>query len=529
MPAERSPFLLKLLPSFSDFAFVMPMAFLFGRMNGTQTLLGDCDTGWHIRTGEWIAANHAVPRSDIFSYSRAGNPWFAWEWLSDLLFGWLNGHGGLRAVVLFSVLLLSVTFLLLFRLVRVRSNTLVAILITILAAAASGIHWLARPHLFTLLFLVLFYAALERVKRGHTRLGRIPYLAILPFATVLWTNLHGGFFVGVLMIAAYGAGEALALILSQKTSAGRSIPAGTMVAGGWGKAGRYFLSAIGCLAASLINPYTYRLHVYLTAYLHTSWQHVMEYLSPDFHHPLAIYFESLLILAAAAAYWNLSKGRFTEPLLIAMWGHAALLAQRNIPIFAIVAAVPVAASVQEWLDVLPGLNVAGWLRSAARNFNDFVARTGETEQVGRFHLFSLAACLLLAAVLWAPNPPKKFRAEFDPNRYPAGALATLRRDPSARIFTDDEWGDYLIWSLYPAHRVFADGRADFYGEQFMGEMLDVLNVKYNWENTLARFGVDTVLLPVKAPLAGALKESGRWRVVFDDGVALVFRSAGKAA
>jgi len=134
---------------------------------------------------------------------------------------------------------------------------------------------------------------------------------------------------------------------------------------------------------------------------------------------------------------------------------------------------------------------------------------------------------LVGALLYAPNPPKRFRAEFDPKRYPTGVLETLRRDPSARIFTDDEWGDYLIWSLYPSHKVFVDGRSDFYGHDFEERYIDVLNVKYNWEKILGRFGVDTILLPISAPLAGALKESSRWRLVFDDGVALVFRSRGK--
>jgi len=57
----------------------------------------------------------------------------------------------------------------------------------------------------------------------------------------------------------------------------------------------------------------------------------------------------------------------------------------------------------------------------------------------------------------------------------------------------------------------------------------VLGVKYDWEKTLDGFGVDTILLPPSAPLAGALKESSRWRVVYDDGVALVFRFAQKTA
>jgi len=136
---------------------------------------------------------------------------------------------------------------------------------------------------------------------------------------------------------------------------------------------------------------------------------------------------------------------------------------------------------------------------------------------------------LVAAVVYAPHPPQRFRAEFDPKSFPSGALAVLRQDSSARIFAHDQWGDYLIWKLYPGHKVFVDGRTDFYGDDFEEKVLAVMNVKYGWEKTLDRFGVNTILLPPNAPLAGALKESSRWRVTYDDGIALVFRPAGARA
>jgi len=537
MRTQSAPLFLKLWPSFGDLAFLAPIALLFGHMNGARTLLSDCDTGWHIRTGEWIMAHHAVPVRDIFSYSKPGDPWYAWEWLSDVVFAWLNGHGGLRWVVLFSVLLLSLTFTLLFRLVRGKSNLIVAILITVLAAVASSVHWLARPHLFTLLFLVLFYTALEHVKEGKERLAGVPYLAILPVATVLWTNLHGGFVTGILMIAAYGAGEVLELVFAEnsgKTHRQECLCHGTAhrqeCLCHWAKAGRYFGSALACLAASLINPYFYRLHTHIWAYLGDPFnsQYIQEFLSPNFHNLEVRFFEMMLVLAVAAAGWSLSKGRFTEPLLLGMWAHAALLAGRNIEIFALAAAVPVAGTIQEWLERLPEWNVAEWLQEAGRRFNRLAASAGRTEAAaGGWRVVSAMSLALVGALLYAPNPPKRFRAEFDPKRYPTGVLETLRRDPSARIFTDDEWGDYLIWSLYPSHKVFVDGRSDFYGHDFEERYIDVLNVKYNWEKILGRFGVDTILLPISAPLAGALKESSRWRLVFDDGVALVFRSRGK--
>jgi len=522
MEAQRSQFAIKLLPSLTDFAFLMPIVFLFGRMDGVKTLLSDCDTGWHIRTGEWIMAHHGVPARDIFSYSRAGDPWYAWEWLSDVLWAWLNSLGGLGAVVLFSILLIAVTFLLLFRLARRKSNAIVALVVTMVAAAASSVHWLARPHLFTLLFVVLFYGALERVRSGRTRLAGVPYLALLPAATILWTNLHGGFFVGILTIAAYGGGELLKLAFSADGEERRQAVR---------RAGRYFVCASACLAASLANPYFYRLHAHVWQYVSDPYQsqHIMEFLTLSFHHPAAIFFESMLIMSAAAAFWYVSKGRFTEPLLLLIWGHAALLAARNIPIFMIAAAPAVAAAIEEWLAGLPELRVAEWLRGAARKFNAVAAETSGTDDIGRWHVASAAGILVVAALLYAPSPPKKFRAEFDPKSYPAAAIETLRRDPSARIFTYDQWGDYLIYRLYPRTKVFVDGRSDFYGDDFEEKCIAVLSVKYDWEKTLGGFGVDTILLPPSAPLAGALKESSRWRVVYDDGVALVFRSAPKAA
>jgi hypothetical protein len=519
MEARQSKFAIKVLPSLTDFAFLMPIVFLFGRMEGVKTLFADCDTGWHIRTGEWIIAHGWVPFRDVFSFSKAGEPWFAWEWLTDVIFARITGFGGLQALVLFSLLMLSVTFTALFLLVRRKANAVIAVGVTMLAAAASSIHWLARPHLFTLFFLVVFYAALEQVREGRTRIAGVPILAALPAITILWTNLHGGFFTGTLMIGAYGAAEILQSLFSP--DAGDRGPA-------LRKARAYLVSAGACLAASLINPYTYHLHVHMASYLRDPWnsQHIMEFLSPTFHHPTAIFFEGMLLLAAATAAWNVRHGRFTEPILMLVWAHGALLAARNIPIFMIAAAPPVAAAIQHWLIEAPAMNVAGWMKRALDRFNHVAGEFAETDAIGRWHIVSALGLALVAALLYAPQPPKKFRSEFDPKFYPAAALATLRSDPAARVFTNDEWGDYLIYS---GRKVFVDGRSDFYGDDFENNYIDVLNVKYGWEKTLGRFGVDTILMPPNAPLTGALKESSRWRVVYDDGIALVFRSASANA
>ncbi|HTS28501.1 MAG TPA: hypothetical protein VMH81_21655 [Bryobacteraceae bacterium] len=496
----------------------MPIILLFcSGMGGMKYLLSDCDTGWHIRTGEWILANHRVPVGDVFSFSKPGQPWFAWEWLADVIWAWMNAHGGLRTVVLFTLCIFAFTFALLFRLLRRKSNPFVAVAVTMITSSAATIHWLARPHLFTLFFLVVFYGVLERVRDGKTHLGSIPYLAILPAITIFWTNLHGGFFVGIMLIGIYGVGELLSEWL-RGTSTADSRRASLR------KAGQYFLSAFACLVLSLINPYTWHLHEHIIKYLGDPYnsQHIFEFQSPSFHNLTSRFFEIMLVLAALAVWRSLAKGSFTEPLLLAPWVHASFLAGRNIPIFAILAAFPAAAVVQEGLEHLPEWNVAKWLRVFVKHLVRVGDETAENDSIGRLHLVSALGVALLVALIFAPNPPKKFRAEFDPSVYPQAALATLRTDPNSKIFTHDEWGDYLIWSLYPSHKVFVDGRSDFYGDDFEYKYIDILNVHEGWEKYLTQFGVDTILMPPDAPLTGALKESSHWRKVYDDGVALVF-------
>jgi hypothetical protein len=191
----------QLLPSISDFVWLMPILFLFGRMNGAPTLLGDGDTGWHIRTGEWILANGRVPSQDLFSFTKPDQSWYAWEWLSDVLMGLLHQVGGMQAVLLGAITLISLTYALLYRLVRRKSGSvLLAFALTAIAAAGSSIHWLARPHLFTMLFLVIFYSILEE--------PRMRLLFVLPVIAVVWTNLHGGFLAGILLTGLYAGGGA---------------------------------------------------------------------------------------------------------------------------------------------------------------------------------------------------------------------------------------------------------------------------------------------------------------------------------
>jgi len=487
---------LRILPSMTDFAFLMPLIFIFGGMHGAKTLLGDGDTGWHVRTGEWILSHGRVPDKDLFSFTRTGQTWFAWEWLWDAVFAWLHQHWGMAAVVVVSALVISLTSALVFRLAfRKSGNPLIAMTLTFLAVAASSIHFLARPHLFTLLFTVVFYTILERVREiRSTRL-----LWCLPVMTVLWTNLHGGWFIGVVLIGLYAAGELAGGLFGGEP-------------GAWPAAVKRALPYAGiaslCLAASLAGPYTYHLHVHIWEYLTDSFQreHIQEMMSIDFQNPAARYFEAMLLVGGGACIWHLRRKRFTECLLLVFFAHVSLIASRNIPIFGIVAAPVLALAVAEWFKALEDAPVSAWLRHLAEGLRGMGETIAGMEGHWRAHLVSAAAVALVTAILYAPAPPANFRARFDGKEFPAKAVASLGDlAAQSRIFTYDQWGDFLIYKLYPKNQVFIDGRSDFYGPRFCEKYLEIVQVKYKWQRYLNEYGVDTVLLPTDAPLARGLR------------------------
>jgi hypothetical protein len=544
MTPSKPNLLVRLMPSMTDVAFLLPTILLFAGLQGVRTMLGDGDTGWHVRIGEWILAHGQVPHQDMFSFTKPGEPFFAWEWLWDVSFAWVHMHWGLGGVVLVSLVVISMASALLYRLVYRRcGNALVAIVLTGLADSGASIHWLARPHLVTMLFMMIFLTILERVREGKTgtaagvRREIVPgqsgaveggthdrphfrLLWLLPLLMIPWVNLHGAFFVGMVLIGAYAGGELLRALITRDRGERREAARAAM---------RYMLAVLGCVAASLVNPYFYQLHAHIWAYLRDPFQmkYITEFHATNFQYPAAMFLEVMLLLGIGAAVWYGRRKQFPEVLLLAGWGHLSLVIVRNVPIYMFVAAPLVALPVTEWLRALSLAPVAKWVRTAAQTVEEIGAEIDSLERVWRVHLVSAAVVVLLALGMSSPLAGPKLKPEYNPEAYPEGALAQLTH-PGQRTFTHDEWGDYLIYKLSPQGiKVFVDGRSDFYGAKFDLAYLDVLGVKYDWQQTLARYGVDTILMPVDSPLAGAAKESRRWRAVYDDGRAIVFRLVGE--
>ena len=220
---------------------------------------------------------------------------------------------------------------------------------------------------------------------------------------------------------------------------------------------------------------------------------------------------------------SLFKKRFADILLLLAWAHVAIPSVRHVPIYALVAAPVVAAAVVESLKALSVAPVAGWVRACADMIQTAATDIEPFERIGRSHLVGVVFLAAIALGMTSPSAGRLLKPEYDPKAYPSNALALLE-DPGARIFTYDEWGDYLVYKLWPrGGKVFVDGRSDFYGHELFEQYMSLVNVKYDWEQTLALYNVNTILLPPDTPLASTIKESKNWKVVCDDGSAIIFR------
>ena len=215
------------------------------------------------------------------------------------------------------------------------ANVLVAVFTTLLAVGASSMHFLARPHLFTLLLVPVCFWVLEADRREKTR-----WLWALIPVTALWTNLHGGFVIFLACIGLLVAG-----------SAHRS-GFGTGRARGWlADVRRYGMLLLGCSLASLINPYGIQLHVHIIEYLRADWIQdiVQEFQAPTFRNEGQLQYEALLLaglIAGGLLSWR--RRRFTEALWILFLAHASLISVRHAPIYATVAAPFIACQLSEW-------------------------------------------------------------------------------------------------------------------------------------------------------------------------------------
>lgn len=380
----------------------------------------DFDLWWHLAVGRFVALRHALPVPDPFSFTAAGRPWVAHEWLIELGMYRLAARTGLLGLDLaFSACACAAVVISSRTLRRAGAGLWTEVLALVILFSIQP-YLGPRPHVAAFLLMAI---VVDRIESWRAAGG--PSIWILPPLFALWANVHGSFVIGLAVPVLVVFGEMLARAAGRRPGAGRI---GTLAA---------------VLAVSLVavcaNPNGPRLLLYPLTKLHNpALHHLEEWGALDPTDPRCWGFTAFVAGTLLLAGWRRASLRVSDFVIAGAFLSAGVWSLRCVP-FAVLAVGPLTARMLR--DPSP------------RDATPVPAAGSRSRHVLHRSIFALAALALIASV----DP---YEAEND-ERLPVVAVDALGANGlCGRIFHPYEWGGYLIWRLWPEVRVFVDGRGD---------------------------------------------------------------------
>lgn len=494
--------------------------------------LQNYDIWMHLSAGRYIVERGHLPYAHPFNFTAPLREWIDQEWLSQVLLYLLYRRVGVGGLVLLkSVLAAAAVGLALALAVRRGAGLAAAAGAAVAAALLIRARLTVRPHLVTLAMLSVWALLLG----GWPRRRWVPY--VLVGSMVLWANLHAGFLAGLILLGLYW----LEAVWRRRRAAPADRSEGAREVRSLG------LLLVACLAATLLNPYGWRLWKYpfTLVTMRVYMRYIEEWMRPD----LSTRFWFFYAYLAAGSVLLVSRRRRLRPadgLIWAVFGVMALSARRHIAPFAL-ASAPVAAA------------ALGGLRWFGRAAGEGGRRGGETRRRLSALGYAVASVVLVAAGLraaWAACPDP-LHPGIREHLFPVGAARFLKEhspELPRQLYNSYIWGGYLEWVLgeepppapgeppgrpgsgpaqpqaadtareersSPGWQVFIDGECVVFGERIFEDWDRVYLLQPGWQRVLASYGVNCIIrdwgLEDPEPLLG----TGEWVTVYWDDLAMV--------
>ena len=444
-------------------------------------LLIDPDTMWQITVGQWILDHGAVPQTDVFSFTMRGQPWISTQWLAQVLYAETYAEFGWSGPVVLSATAIAASFGLLTHFLSRRLSESTTLVFVAAALALTMPHLLARPHVLAMPLMVGWVSGLiAAADRRDT-----PSFWLLPLMA-LWANLHGGFVLGLVLIAPIAFEAVLnAGVNSRKTLALR-----------------WAAFAVAALTAACCTPYGWNslLASQKILALGSALPLIMEWKPADFGTVGAL--EVCLLLGIGLALWRGVKLPPIRIVLLLGLVHMALAQGRAGEILALLAPLVLAAPLAREIGSAevsvpparpPALLIAG-----------------------------------LALVLMAGTLAYTSVHRFEPHSRgsPVAAVTALKKLNVTRVFNDYDFGGYLIANGVAP---FIDGRTELYGAKFFVDhnAASGLMEPENLFRLLEQYRIDATLMRTQSAATKLLDHIDGWQRAYADDIATIHvRKAG---
>ena len=455
------------------------------------------DIWWHLKTGEWIWQNRAIPHHDPFSYTFQGAEWIDFEWLFQALIYPIWKAAGFGGLILFKVAVILLLFSVLFLACRRvdQGRFWLTLTLLFLALNVARIRFMVRPQIVFLLFVgVLVYLLIS------FREGKLSFRYFLPsvlLLQVLWVNFHSSFLMGLSLIGAHLLGRFISLAIKHREDLRPVF--------GDKRLRLLFLTSLLIAGFSLINPYSIK--IYLVPIKTMGAKEVLRGIAEW----VPIDIRILGLLVTDPTFWfrgmfllgvfsflikKENLGRVEDLLIFVFFSYLAFRYHRFCGLFA-VATAPV---------IVANLSRVRW-------------------QGRRWPLFVPLALIIFFSA-------KDLRGLLQADRlglgvwriYPESTVEFVKdHGVKGKIYNTYGLGGFLIFHLWPDVPVFIDGRTPtIYDQDFFWLYSLAERKKEIWEKVEEKYGIDMVLVRDERELGYSrlcywLDEDEDWRLVaFDD-------------
>ncbi len=469
--------------------------------------LGGSDVWFHLKTGQYILETQELPGpEDPYGISLDGRPLkgnalqgLRSQWLGQVAMFLLFKGLGLAGFAGFRALLVMLPFVAVYVLGGARgepasaaaARLAVAGLPALITAAFLSVSY-ERPQAFSFVLAFVVVMMLERMRREGASLW---WLVAMPAVMVLWSNLHGGYVIGVLLVFLWALGELASLLVHRHGASWAGF-----IAPPPANAKMFFAACVlGSLASSL-HPGGF---LQFNVVLNVAGSHIAQDAAGDvagatvlssvleykpmmyFYHTLlqkwplfVLAFYGISLVSIAVSFW--SSKRVSLPVLFA---SGFLVWFGTVYFRGVLFALPVLVLFVCWGQ--------GGLRGRVR-FAPALAMAATAVALVAYFGATRPAML-------DPRPP----ATWISGNYPEGAVRFLREhEVRGPIFNNLAWGGYLIWSAWPDYRVFIDGRE--LDSRAFRDYVAILKGSPRWRETLDSYGINVILVPVISDMTGAV-------------------------
>ena len=474
--------------------YVIAAIFLIAVFLLTLKPIADYDTGYHLKTGEYIVAHSAVPLYDIFSYTAPNARWIAHYWLSDVVFYEIDKTLGNYGLIAFISILATLTYFIVLKLTweKIGKRLLPLILFFVFSYLTLEL-WVVRPQVFTYFFAVFLIYILEKWR--HFKNIRLLYLLIPIF--IVWANMHAGVILGFAVVGLYAAQYCLA---------------------NWHNK-RLFIKPLSIFAvsilATLLNPNGYKTIIYgwiiapvVKQMRVTEWESIFSYMEKWQAKVFLVFLVATLIFVWWAVLRRKKKFLEMDWVSLGLVTGAAimpLISIRHIAFFPLFSLPVVSLYLSRWLDEKGVI------------FERVIFAVPLTILIGVILIIGPAIRLVrMPDVLMPPLPIGT--ADF-----------ILKNNIPGPIFNPEHYGGYLIWRLWPDYKVFIDGRSEIYMGTPNSDYNAILYQDKGWENLVNdKYKINLIIMtyPEFANDAGLKLVQGIHKLgfvtVYYDDTALVF-------